>query len=53
MYETEIYLRIFREREKKKTRKQIDLSKGQCALEKMIMLIITLTEKNMKEKIYC
>ena len=52
MYETEIYLRIFREREKK-TRKQIDLSKGQCALEKMIVLIITLTEKNMKEKIYC
>ena len=29
------------------------MSKGQCALEKIIMLIITLTEKNMKEKIYC
>ena len=29
------------------------MSKGQCALEKIIMLTITLTEKNMKEKIYC
>ena len=28
------------------------MSKGQCAVEKIIMLIITLTEKNMKEKIY-
>ena len=40
----------------KKTRKKIDLSEGQCALEKILMLIITLTgkKKNKKrEKIYC
>ena len=30
------------------------MSEGQCALEKIIMLIITLTEKKkMKEKNYC
>ena len=44
-----IYMRIIREREKNK--EKIDMS--QCALEKIIMLIITLTEKKMKEKIYC
>ena len=36
-----IYMRIIREREKKKEKN----SEGQCALEKIIMLIITLTEK--------
>ena len=47
-----IYMRIIREREKKNKNK-IDMSEGQCALEKII-LIITLTEKKkMKEKIYC
>ena len=46
-----IYMRIIREREKNK--KKIDMSEGQCALEKIIMLIKTLTEKKMKEKIYC
>ena len=43
-----IYMRIIREREKKKKRK-IDMSEGQCALEK-IMLIITLTEKKNERK---
>ena len=47
-----IYMRIIREREKKNKRKT-DMSEGQCALEKIIMLIITLTEKTMKEKSYC
>ena len=51
-----IYMRIIREREKKNKRK-IDMSEGQCALEKIIMLIITLTgkkkEQKKKTKIYC
>ena len=42
----------------KKPRKKIDMSESQCALEKIIMLIITLTGKKKKEqkkttKIYC
>lgn len=41
----------------KKPRKKIDMSEGQCALEKIIMLIITLTgkkkEQKKKTKIYC
>ena len=51
MYEINNYTRIIRERGKK-TRKKIDLSEGQCALEKILMSIITLTGKK-KEKIYC
>ena len=43
-----IYMRIIREREKNK--KKIDMSKGQCALEKIIMLIITLTDKKNERK---
>ena len=34
----------------KKPRKKIDMSEGQCALEKIIMLIITLTGKKKKNK---
>ena len=41
------------EKGKKKNKRKIDMSEGQCALEKIIMLIITLTEKKMKEKSYC
>ena len=56
MYEIKIYARIIRERGKK-TREKIDMSEGQCALEKIIMLIITLTgkkkEQKKKTKIYC
>ena len=41
----------------KKNKKKIDMSEGQCALEKIIMLIITLTgkkkEQKKKTKIYC
>ena len=41
----------------KKPREKIDMSEGQCALEKIIMLIITLTgkkkEQKKKTKIYC
>ena len=41
----------------KKPREKIDVSEGQCALEKIIMLIITLTgkkkEQKKKTKIYC
>ena len=43
-----IYMRIIREREKNK--KKIDMSEGQCALEKIIMLIITLPEKKNERK---
>ena len=43
-----IYRRIIREREKK-NKKKIDMSEGQCALEKII-LIITLTEKKNERK---
>ena len=43
-----IYMRIIREREKK-NKKKIDMSEGQCALEKII-LIITLTEKKNERK---
>ena len=41
-----IYMRIIREREKKKEKN----SEGQCALEKIIMLIITLTGKKKRTK---
>ena len=34
----------------KKPRKKIDMSEGQCALEKIIMLIITLTGKKKRTK---
>ena len=43
----------------KKPRKKIDMSEGQCALEKIIMLIIYYTywkkkkEQKKKTKIYC
>ena len=43
-----IYMRIIRERGKK-NKKKIDMSEGQCALEK-ITLIITLTEKKNERK---
>ena len=56
MFEIKIYARTIRERGKK-TRKKIDMSEGQCALEKILMLIITLTgkkkEQKKKKKIYC
>ena len=42
-------MRIIREREKKNKRK-IDMSEGQCALEKILMLIITLTGKKEQKK---
>ena len=34
----------------KKTREKIDMSEGQCALEKIIMLIITLTGKKKNKR---
>ena len=34
----------------KKPREKIDVSEGQCALEKIIMLIITLTGKKKRTK---
>lgn len=56
MYEIKIHRSIVRQREiKKNKKKKVDISEGQCALEKIIMLIITLTykKKRKKEKIYC
>ena len=38
------------EKGKKKNKRKIDMSEGQCALEKIIMLIITLTEKKKWKK---
>ena len=49
MYEIEIYARIIRERGKK-TKEKNNMSEGQCALEKIIMLIITLTGKKKRTK---
>ena len=49
MYEIKIYTRIIRERGKK-TRIKIDMSEGQFALEKILMLIITLTGKKKEQK---